>query len=412
MAGSFRFLHASDFHLDQPPGGMAELPVDLIDPLIEAPYEAVDRVFDTALRERVDFVVLSGDIIHFPSASPRAMDFLANQFNRLSEKNIPVYWLGGQLESGHSIPAEFKLPKTVFRFPTSRVQTIEVKKDRKTIAYLVGQSSGGHGYANLEDMRVPRDGRFFVGVWYHDGREELDADQLDELGIDYWAFGGGHQRRSLENLIPAEFSGTPQGRLPSEHGPHGCLLLTVTGDNIDDTHFVETDSIRYATERIELPASDDKASLLTKIKSRLQSMQNQAEFKRHLLVTWEIVHDGALGRELRRIDQAEAFLDQLRRETTAVSGSRNIHSIGLRSLRAAVPSNLFDEDSILGDFLRVVREMEQSGDRSLDVSSYLPNTKAARKLAEILHLESPQARAELLREVTTLGMDLLSGEQV
>ncbi len=406
---SFRFLHASDFHLDQPPGGLTELPADLIDPLIESTYKAVDAVVDVAIRERVEFVLLSGDVIHFPTASPRAVDFLATQLERLNEKKIPVYWLGGRLEAGHSIPEDFDLPRNVHRLPTTRVQTLEVKRERKTIAYIVGQSSGGNAYADLEDMRVPRDGRFFVGMWYCDSKQPLPEDQLDELGIDYWAFGGVHQRRSLDNLIPAEFCGTPQGRLPSETGPHGCLLVKVTGDEIDDTQFIETDTIRYRTERIEIGANEDGAKLVARMKSRLQTIRHDVESSKPILVTWEIVDDGPLGRELRQLDAGETFLDQVRRETD--SATSNVWSIGIRSLRTTFPANLFDEDSILGDFLRAVRELEASDDRLLDVSAYLPETPAARRLVENLHLESPAARRQLLRDVTTMGIDLLSGER-
>jgi|GEM_PF-314865 len=405
---SFRFIHASDFHLDQPPGGLTYLPPDLISPLVEATYKSVDAVFDAAIRERVEFVVLSGDLIHFPTASPRAIDFLSTQFHRLHQKKIPVYWLGGKLEAGHGIPEDFRLPKNVHRMPTSRVQTLEVKQNKKTIAHIVGQSSGGNAYANLEDMRVPRDGRFFVGMWYCEGHEELPQDQLDELGIDYWAFGGVHQRRSLNNLIPAEYCGTPQGRLPSETGPHGCLLVKVTGDDIDETHFIETDAIRYRTEKIEVEPGDDQGKLIARMKSRMQTIRHDVDPKKPILVTWEVNDDGPLGRELRQLPTNEAFLETIRRE--ADSKSQNVHSIALRSLRASVPSTLFDEDSILGDFLRVVRDLQQSGDATLDVRSYLPDTTAGRKLAESLHLESPGARQQLLREVTTMGIDWLSGD--
>ena len=64
----------------------------------------------------------------------------------------------------------------------------------------------------------------------------------------------------------------------------------------------------------------------------------------------------------------------------------------------------------MGDFLRVVRDLEQSGDRILDVQSYLPDTPAAKQLAQSLHLDSPVARTQLLREVTTMGIDWLSGD--
>ena len=45
----FRFLHASDFRLDAVPRGLTEVPDHLRDTLLDAPFQAAKRVFDTAL---------------------------------------------------------------------------------------------------------------------------------------------------------------------------------------------------------------------------------------------------------------------------------------------------------------------------------------------------------------------------
>ena len=60
---AFRFLHASDFHLERPPAGLAELPDHIRDVLVEAPYRAATNVFEAALAHEVDFVLLAGDIV-------------------------------------------------------------------------------------------------------------------------------------------------------------------------------------------------------------------------------------------------------------------------------------------------------------------------------------------------------------
>ncbi len=55
MSGqSFRFLHASDFHLEEPLGGLAEVPPHLGELFLDAPFTAAERVLDVAVRERVD----------------------------------------------------------------------------------------------------------------------------------------------------------------------------------------------------------------------------------------------------------------------------------------------------------------------------------------------------------------------
>ena len=51
---TLRLVHASDFHLELPLYGLAEVPDHLRDLLIEAPYQAAEQVFETALAEDVD----------------------------------------------------------------------------------------------------------------------------------------------------------------------------------------------------------------------------------------------------------------------------------------------------------------------------------------------------------------------
>ena len=52
----------------------------------------------------------------------------------------------------------------------------------------------------------------------------------------------------------------------------------------------------------------------------------------------------------------------------------------------------------------------QRGDGILDVRAYVPDTSAADKLAESLHLEDLAAQRQLLRDVATIGIDMLSGD--
>ena len=94
----FRFVHASDFHLETPVGGVAEVPDHLREPLVEAPYPAAGRVFDTVLAEEAELLVLSGDILHPPHTGPRGPLFLAEQFARLAQRQIPVYWASGGVD--------------------------------------------------------------------------------------------------------------------------------------------------------------------------------------------------------------------------------------------------------------------------------------------------------------------------
>ena len=97
-AFALKFLHASDLHLDRPVTGLAEIPGHLKETLANAPYAAAERLFDRAINERVDFVLLAGDVVDLDQGGPRCAAFLLGQFERLADKNIHVYWCGGGVD--------------------------------------------------------------------------------------------------------------------------------------------------------------------------------------------------------------------------------------------------------------------------------------------------------------------------
>ena len=96
MSETLKFIHASDLHLDVSISGLLELPQHLIEVLANAPYHAATKIFDTAVAERVDFVLLAGDLFDIESNNARSAAFLLNQFRRLNDKGIEVYWVAGE----------------------------------------------------------------------------------------------------------------------------------------------------------------------------------------------------------------------------------------------------------------------------------------------------------------------------
>ena len=63
MSDVLKFIHASDLHLDRPFEGVAHAPNHIRGALIDAAYRAAENIFERALTERVDFVLLSGGVL-------------------------------------------------------------------------------------------------------------------------------------------------------------------------------------------------------------------------------------------------------------------------------------------------------------------------------------------------------------
>ena len=91
----FTFLHCADLHLDSPFRGVRSYSPAIAGMLQDAVFKSFERVVDLALRERVDFVLLSGDLYDSADRSLSAQLALRRQLLRLSQAGIFVYMVHG-----------------------------------------------------------------------------------------------------------------------------------------------------------------------------------------------------------------------------------------------------------------------------------------------------------------------------
>jgi hypothetical protein len=73
----------------------------------------------------------------------------------------------------------------------------------------------------------------------------------------------------------------------------------------------------------------------------------------------------------------------------------------------SVPAEWYDQETCLGDFLRVVRDFELH-ETSLDLRPFLPPNVRDEFLESIAQLDSDEANQELLCRASKLGVDLLT----
>src|SRR3954468_12953866 len=188
----FRFLHAGGFLLDQPLGGLTEIPEALADLLIDAPFSAAQKVFDAAIEERVDFVVLNGDLIDLSRPSARAIAFLLDNFERLAAQGISVYLACGKLEQPHDWPAAAALPERVRQFSVTEPEELSHFRGGRPGAHIVGRSWDGTASFQVGEFRTDADGLPTIVV----ANGNADIQRLAEQMVDYWALGGQSQRQT------------------------------------------------------------------------------------------------------------------------------------------------------------------------------------------------------------------------
>jgi len=402
----FRFVHAGDFHLEMPPQGLAEVPDHLTDLFLEASYLAAERVFDTVLAEEADFLVLAGDLLSPRLTGPRGPLFLVEQFNRLAEREIPVYWSGGRVDPPDAWPSAFDLPTNVHVFPRGRVGETVYGRDDERLARLIGISREKRRSIRASDFDPDPGGLFSIAVVHG----SAEASVLQTRQIDYWAMGGIHQRKTLFSSPQiAHYPGSPQGRRPQEDGSHGCTLVQVDPQGQARTSLVATDVVRWINERVVVEATADRETLEGQLRERLHTLtetMQQVDF----LISWTVVGEGPLLAQLRQGTLRAELLEVLRSEFGF--GSPLAWSLTLESEPSAVlQPSWYDQESIRGEFLREIRRYQTDSAEPLCLASFLSEDHLAGTLATAATDIAPSVRQRVLREAAMLGVDLLSGEE-
>ena len=402
--GPFRFIHASDFHLEQPPTGLLEIPDHLREVLIDAPLNGAHEVFEAAVSDAVDFVVLAGDILDPLAAGPRGVAFLLQHFEQLEEHDIRVYWAPGKVDALDRWPGSVSFPDNVRMFESAELEEIIHYREEEPLATLAGSAGEGSRGVHAAAYQHVSPGSFTIGVAF--GR--ADADQLTRCPIDYWALGGQHRRETLfTSPGTAHYPGTVQGRNPDETGAHGYTVVNVDDGGRCRLQAITSDSLRWHEESVEVEDSIAAEDLEILLADRLQRLSTSLTGQ-HMLVSLRVNGARSLAAKLRYGGLAEELVASLQREYG--QGDPSVWTIGLScDTSEHIPSGWFEEDTILGDYLRAVQEFQQDDSRPLDLQPLLGERRRDPLFRSAVDVSTNDARRRLLDEAAALGADLLRG---
>lgn len=282
MPKQLTFLHAADLHLGAPFRGLRALSEPWAKRLLSAIPEAYDRLINTALRHRVDFVVLAGDI--FDTSRASYADYLRffEGLKRLGEAGIPVYLCTGNHDPYTSWQNDFAaLPDNATMFSAEHPSFALFEREDEPLCVL-----GGRGYYNqawpqgeriaegltraaaeaslgARALRAP----FGVGV-LHTGlnldlsKAPADPSELMRAGFDYWALGHIHMKYLLPEKNPRlAYSGCIQGRDINETGERGALLVTLTEDAPNQVEFVPLASVVWQRMDVDVSGCTNVAEI-------------------------------------------------------------------------------------------------------------------------------------------------------
>ncbi|KRK63550.1 metallo-phosphoesterase [Companilactobacillus tucceti DSM 20183] len=268
-----KFIHAADLHLDTPFSSISNFSTQLQNKLKLSTYTAAKKVFQTAIDQQVDFVILAGDTFDNTDRSLEAQSFLRDEFEKLNKYGINVYLVYGNHDYFRNNFSVIKFPDNVTVFGKD-VTTEEVKVDGLKVGitgFSYYQQHVNHNVVSTYPSHENFDyqiGILHAGVMDSNYAPFKVSDLLSK-GYDYWALGHIHKREVLHEFPYIIYPGDTQGRNLNETGIKGFYLLEVQ-NGLTTTKFVPSSVYIWKSKTINAKVSDTIDSLIVQINDLLK----------------------------------------------------------------------------------------------------------------------------------------------
>ena len=247
------------------PDGMGGLGVE---PADVAPAAALRLTVDYAINQRVDAVLFAGDVVESTNARFEAMLPLEESVQRLFDAGIEVIAVAGN----HDVDALPRLQQLIGGFrllgKDGRWEAATLSRGATPFVEVVGWSFP-EKYVRESPLAlllgeplpapptpVPRIGLLHCDLGASGGYyAPVRQSELDDTGYDAWLLGHIHKpslkgQSASDGARASGYLGSLVGLDPSETGPHGPWLLTISTDGRIDLEQAPIAPLRW--ERIEV----------------------------------------------------------------------------------------------------------------------------------------------------------------
>ena len=412
-----RFIHAADIHLDSPLRGLERYEGAPVEELRGATRKAFGRLVDLCLEERVDFLLIAGDVYDGDWQDYNTGLFFTKQMARLREAGIPVFLIRGNHDAESKITRQLRLPDNVHCFDAKSAKS-KTLKDLGAVIH--GRSFATQAVIDNLCVSYPKPvaGLFNIGLLHTsaDGREGHESyapcskEDMLAKGYHYWALGHVHEREVLGEGEPwIVFPGNLQGRHVREAGEKGCSLVTVEdGDEVTVEHRT-LDVVRWHRCPVDASGATSSEDLLARVQAALEQAQKPAG---DCLVAARLTFAGACAAHRTLVTKPEAFIAELRSLASSL-GNVWVEKVRFDTRSPVDLDALAQQSDPLGQLIQYTRQLkdDEAGLRDLvselqDLRQKLPPELARRILPEEIALVR-----ELLPEVEQLLVPRLLEEK-
>ena len=416
-----RFIHASDLHLDSPLRGLSRYEGAPVDEVRGATRRAFENLVAAALRERVDLVVIGGDLYDGDWPDHNTGLFFVKGVTQLAEEGIPVVIVRGNHDAASKLTKSLRLPRNVYLLADAKPETVVLDQ--------IGVAAHGQSFftpAVLNDLAsaypAPIPDCFNIGLLHtslngrpgHDNYAPTTLSVLQGKGYDYWALGHVHAAEIVSREPWVVYPGNTQGRHIRESGAKGCSLISVENGTVREQQPIALDVMRWETLSLDISALPDLDALLDAATAGIRGRLAKAD-GRALAMRVRISGSGPLHRLL--ATQPETVEQQLRSAAIEASNAQVwIEKIELTTRPRLDLDRIAERDDPLGMLVRELRGLaaDEAARGSVveeairDLQQKLP--LELREGPHALLLDAPNALAALLGEVEAEVIARLSGD--
>ena len=316
-----RFVHAADLHLDSPFKGVRAIaPEDVANALYDATFKAYDNIIGLCISERVDALLVAGDVYDGADRSLRAQRKFLEGIEKLHKAGIRSFVCHGNHDPLDGWEARLAYPRSCTRFG-AEFNAVPVFDDDPARAVVQGVSYPTREVREnlLPGLNAVDPDAFSVGLMHANVDNNPDHDQyapctlksLVESDINYWALGHIHSSKVLNAREPTVvYPGNPQGRHRDEAGPRGVYLVNVEDDGNIDLDFRAVDTVRWERVTVDIGAFETEQEVLDTLHDEMQSLLETAD-GRPVTTCTTLTGRGELNRFLRQPNVLNDLVDDI-----------------------------------------------------------------------------------------------------
>ncbi len=298
---SIKVLQISDLHLDRSMlGGRLKLPFDKAQHRQRELREALIRAVDFARSEKVDLVLIAGDLWEEDNLATDTATFVADT---LGKADVPVIIAPGNHDF-YSPGSHYSDDILAARFDRRWPENVYIFRDYDFSHYtppgLPDVSITGLAYRSNQPISMRRLGEHIeppeaalrIAVIHGSRDDHLPSGKMSTLPFsdkellaqpfDYTALGHYHSRAVIQDdagKVKGSYSGSACALSVGDTGVKGCLILEIKSGGVDEKsmEFIELDERRLHRIRIDVSGLQHTQAVENKIRETLEKEEVRSQ---------------------------------------------------------------------------------------------------------------------------------------